>query len=133
MSTHHKGADAPRPDIPIQNTATCPRCKGSNLATTLCAPGSGNHAETRCQGCGRHIRFEPAPWSLERARSFELYFGAHRGKTIGELDRTVDGRQYLRWLAGAGKTNASKAASIVLKSRTVESRHGDLFSGTVPS
>ena len=58
----------------------------------------------------------PAPWSFARAEAFAMPFGKHRGKTLGELSKSGQGRGYLPWLAESNYGNAQKAAEIVLRS-----------------
>jgi hypothetical protein len=98
----------------MSTTATrCPRCGSDRLATTPC-DGGPHYAQTGCADCGRFVRFEPPPWSLERAMAFVMPFGHHRGCALSRLTRTEAGREYLRWLAGHVDGNAGKAARVIL-------------------
>jgi hypothetical protein len=91
----------------------CAHCGGSNVIEVECTTGP-HHARLVCGDCRRHIRFLPAPWTIERARRFVLPYGKHRGRSIGELAEGVAGRGYLQWLAANAGGNAATAAGVVL-------------------
>jgi hypothetical protein len=55
-----------------------------------------------------------APWSAERAANLILWFGRHKGRSVGELATTSNGRVYLRWLAQNLDNNAAIVARISL-------------------
>jgi hypothetical protein len=73
-----------------------------------------HYAGLHCDGCGRHIRFLPAEWTIERARAFRLEFGRYRGHTIGEVASTAAGWHYVRWMARTLRGGPAKAAELVL-------------------
>jgi hypothetical protein len=88
----------------------CRYCGGGNLATIARTSGP-HHAQIKGADCGRGETWLKKVWSPERARSFVLGFGKHRGRAVGEL-ATAD-PDYLRWLATI-EGDAAKAARIVL-------------------
>lgn len=79
--------------------ATCPRCGSGRLATTPMGPGSPHHARTDCRGCGRFVRWEPAPMTFARAASFVMPLGKHAGRTLEAIAADPGGLRYLEWLA----------------------------------
>lgn len=97
---------APEPDV-------CPHCGSSNLFEVSCTVGP-HHARLGCSDCKRHIKFLAAPWTLDRAKSFTVPFGMHKGRSVGDLARSEDGRGYLRWAARKWDGNAGIAVKIVL-------------------
>jgi uncharacterized protein (DUF3820 family) len=70
-----------------------------------------------CSDCQRHIKFNPKPWTLERASEFRLPFGKHRGRRLHDLASSQGGRDYLHWLSENVDGNAGMAAEIVLQGR----------------
>jgi len=58
----------------------------------------------------------PAPWTFQRAHAFRMPFGKFKGKTIGEIDETKDGRDYLEWAADAIRESPGTAARVYLAS-----------------
>jgi uncharacterized protein (DUF3820 family) len=76
----------------------CPHCGVVGQLHTVLTPDGPHHARTGCSGCGRFVRWEPAPMTPERARAFALPFGKYTGTTLGEM-LAID-PAYLRWLAG---------------------------------
>ncbi len=94
---------------------TCPRCGSDDLLEVRCDDTGPHYARIACRKCQRHIRFIPAPWSFARAEAFTMPFGKHRGKTLADLAKSEQGRDYLRWLAASDYGNAQKAAEIVLR------------------
>jgi hypothetical protein len=98
-----------------------PLCRycGSSKLFERSLDRSSHYAETRCRDCGRHLKFNHGPWSLERALAFELPFGKHRGFKVGELVKTGWGRSYLAWMASNDNGNASTAARIALSTDPV--------------
>jgi len=93
------------------NSQRC-RCGSVNLDIQPC-PDGPHFALARCRDCGRATWLK-TPWSIERAMAFALPYGQHRGRTIGELAKSQEGRAYLRWLAGNVGGNPAIAAQIVL-------------------
>jgi uncharacterized protein (DUF3820 family) len=108
----HKGERLEDLRAANEGRAICPHCGGSDLREVRCTSGP-HHARLVCRDCGRHVRFLPAPWTLERARTFVLPYGKHRGHSIGDLAGSVTGRGYLQWLA-TRHGNAATAAGVVL-------------------
>jgi hypothetical protein len=98
-------------DLPIEGA--CPRC-GSTATKEVMLGAVPHQAGLICDGCGRHIRFIKAEWSVERALAFPLEFGRHRGRTVGDLVKTADGRSYLRWVADTVRGAPATAARIAL-------------------
>jgi hypothetical protein len=114
MQFQHSGSPGAITNTDPNPAATCPRCGSSETIFTRCTEGL-HYGKIRCLDCGR-VAFAMAPWSLQRARSFTLYFGKYRGRQLGDLIETEDGRSYVRWLAtrrDAG--NAAVAARIMLE------------------
>jgi len=97
----------------IDAPEVCPYCASPRIFTVRCEFGP-HYARTGCSDCQRHIKFNAAPWTLERARDFRLPFGRHTGRTVGELAGTKEGRSYLAWAAENVEGNAGTAAAIVL-------------------
>jgi hypothetical protein len=93
---------------------SCPHCGSRNLSRVECH-GGPHHARLACGSCHRHLRFLPAPWSLQRARRFVMPYGRHRGSPIGDLADSATGRGYLRWLVENTDGNGATAARIVLE------------------
>jgi hypothetical protein len=102
-----------RKPTPAREVPTCPHCGAANLEVQTCTAGP-HHARLGCSDCCRHIRFLPAPWTIERARAFVLPYGKHRGRSVGELAEGAAGRGYLQWLAANTDGNAATAAGVVL-------------------
>jgi uncharacterized protein (DUF3820 family) len=51
----------------------------------------GRHIGEYCTSCGKWLRWVPQQVTLERAKSFVMPFGVHKGKPLGELDdETLD-------------------------------------------
>ena len=94
---------------------TCPKCGDTDLLEVRCVGTGPHYARISCRKCQKHVRHLPAPWSFARAEAFAMPFGKHRGKTLGELSKSGQGRGYLRWLAESNYGNAQKAAEIVLR------------------
>jgi hypothetical protein len=93
---------------------TCRRCGSTELVVTQCTSGPNPHL-IRCTSC-RATWFPPAPWTIERARAFTMGYGKHRGRKLGDLMTSEDGRDYLRWLTDTDHGNATIAARILLDS-----------------
>jgi uncharacterized protein (DUF3820 family) len=93
--------------------ATCPFCQGTRLFSVRCLIGP-HFSRLGCSDCGRHIKYEPAPWSLERARAFVTPFGKFKGRSVGDLADDKKGRPYLAWAAENLDGNAAVAAAVVL-------------------
>jgi hypothetical protein len=91
----------------------CPRCGSSNLSEIALTAGP-HYSSTRCDDCGRHLKFNPRPWTLERALAFELPYGKHRGSKVGELAKSGIGKSYLAWMATNLSGNPGTAARIAL-------------------
>jgi hypothetical protein len=89
----------------------CFKCGSSSLRVD---PSHGqHHSKLTCNDCGTW-RWGKAPWTRERAESFALPWGKHRGKRIGELAQSAEGRDYLRWIAENVHGNVAIAAGIAL-------------------
>jgi uncharacterized protein (DUF3820 family) len=73
----------------------------------------------RCTQC-RHFWWLPRPWTRNRAVQFRLSFGKYKGRFIGELAESGDGRDYLGWLVDHGRSNEAIAAAIMLGLREPE-------------
>jgi hypothetical protein len=101
-----------QPTLP-QRQETCPHCGSTNLHKFEYGIGP-HHSRLGCSDCKRHIRFLPAPWTMKRAKAFVLPFGKYRGRSLGYLAGSVQGRDYLRWMAENIEGNAAKAAAVVL-------------------
>jgi transcription elongation factor Elf1 len=111
----------PHPTTPRtrkHDPALCPYC-GSSKLFERSLDRSSHYAETSCRDCGRHLKFNHGPWSLERALAFELPFGKYRGFKIGELLKTGKGRSYLVWISSNVSGNAGTAARIALSTDPV--------------
>jgi hypothetical protein len=91
----------------------CPHCQSTELFEV--ASVAPHHARLGCSACKRHIRFLPAPWTRERAESFTMPFGKHRGQRLGNLAKTAVGRSYLAWLSENVDGNAQTAAALLLE------------------
>ena len=89
---------------------TCPRCGSTRLQLV------GTRLD--CLDCGLRGAHK-APWTIDRARAFEMPFGKYKGRTVGRIAETGAGRSYLRWAAETLDGNVAMAAAIVL--REVES------------
>jgi transcription elongation factor Elf1 len=96
-----------------QDPAVCRYC-GSSKLFELSLDAGPHHSETRCADCQLHLKFNPRPWTLERALRFELPFGKYRGSKVGELAKTGRGRSYLKWMAENLSGNPATAARIAL-------------------
>ena len=94
---------------------TCPKCGGSDLAEVRCVGTGPHYARLVCRKCQKTAKFLQAPWTFARAEAWRLPFGKHRGKTLGELSRSEQGRGYLAWMTENVEGNAQKAAEIVLR------------------
>ena len=101
------------PRIGEHESARCPHCGSSNLLD-LPLDAAPHYWRKVCHDCGRHIKFNPGPWTLERALAFELPFGKHRGCKVGALARTGAGRSYLAWMATNVDGNPGTAARTAL-------------------
>jgi hypothetical protein len=71
-------------------------CGSADLLEARCLQGP-HYARVGCQSCKRHNRYVETPWTLERAMLFEMPFGKHRGRTLGDSARSESGRGYLAW------------------------------------
>jgi hypothetical protein len=91
---------------------TCPHCASSETIFARCTEGL-HYGKIRCPGCG-WTTFAKTPWTLERARAFKLYFGRYRGRKLGALASTEEGRGYLAWLAANVEGNVGIAARILV-------------------
>ena len=98
----------------VAETPRCPRCQSADVAIEL-HPDGPHHALGRCRQCA-HAWWLKAPWTVERALRFVMPFGIHRGRTIGELLRCEDGRDYLGWVSRNLRGNPGIAARIALDS-----------------
>jgi hypothetical protein len=92
----------------------CPKCHGADLATVKVPTKAGERIKVVCADCGRFVRHAPSPWTPARAHAFCLPYGRHKGRTIGELARTLSGRGYIRWLGENCRDNVGKAARVAL-------------------
>lgn len=61
-----------------------------------------------------------SPWTKQRAESFTMPFGKHRGQSVGDLAQTEQGRDYLRWVAENISENAGTAAAIAVGLRPAD-------------
>jgi uncharacterized protein (DUF3820 family) len=50
-----------------------------------------------CPRCGQTYGFAPTP--PEEAHSYTMPFGKFKGRTLGEIIKTPEGRDYLEWAA----------------------------------
>jgi uncharacterized protein (DUF3820 family) len=98
----------------------CSRCGGRDLVEVPCDRGP-HYRRLICRECQRHVRFVPAPWTIERARAFRMPWGKYRGQRVGDLVGSAEGRSYLHWLARKVDGNAALAASMVLRGSAEES------------
>jgi hypothetical protein len=101
------------PRLEEQGQAVCPHCGSSNLheLPLYATPG---YWQTACSDCRLHIKFSAAEWTLARASEIEMPFGKHRGRKVGELAKTGNGRSYLLWVATTVPGYARTAARIVM-------------------
>jgi hypothetical protein len=113
MQYHYSGSPGAIAHTDPDAAATCPRCGSSETIFTRCTEGL-HYGKIRCLDCGR-TTFAKAPWSVERARAFRLYFGRYRGRKLGDLIEAEDGLSYVRWLTARDAGNASIAARIMLE------------------
>ena len=90
----------------------CPGCNSTLLLLVRCDPP--HHSRLDCLDCGRCGTFNPAPWTIERARAFSKAFGKFKGWTVANIAGDEEGISYLRWMAENVESNAGVAASIVL-------------------
>jgi uncharacterized protein (DUF3820 family) len=97
-----------------QQPETCHRCGSADVFEIECTVGP-HHKRLVCRRCQKTIRFLEAPWTLERAESFVMPFGKNRGRSIGDLAKSAQGQDYLRWVAENVNGNASTAAELVLR------------------
>jgi uncharacterized protein (DUF3820 family) len=97
---------------------TCQGCGSTMLHLVRCdGPHLGRYD---CLKCGRIGPWIKSHWTAERARSFVLPFGKHKGRSVGDLAASPVGRDYLRWVAENVSENAGIAAAIALGLRPVE-------------
>ena len=96
----------------LQKQARCQGCGSTRLHFVRHDPPFFGRFD--CLSCGRHGPWLPAPWSLERTRAFTLPFGKFKGWSMGQLEASKDGRNYLRWASENLEGNAGTAARIVL-------------------
>jgi hypothetical protein len=115
MSAARQNTARQRVDAP----EVCPYCRGSRLFEVRCLAGP-HHARVGCSDCKRHVRFLPAPWTMERARAFVLPFGKFAGHSVGAMALTEQGRSYLHWAAENIEGNAGTAAAVALGLMTPE-------------
>lgn len=115
------------PDTP----ARCRRCGSTEVVIRRCETGP-HFARVRCPDCGWH-GFLKTPWSLDRARAFTIPFGRFRGRTVGQLAQTSEGRQYLCWVADHVGGNPAVAARIVLDFGFQTSSDGPSLNKKAPS
>lgn len=100
----------------------CRRCGSPQLAEQPLA-SVGGWSRWSCLGCrSRAAAMAPSPpRTLAWAESLRLDFGRYKGRSVGELSRTDDGRGYLAWLlasaSGPRVALAIEAARIVLDRR----------------
>jgi uncharacterized protein (DUF3820 family) len=92
---------------------TCPYCQGTRLFSVRCLVGP-HYSRLGCSDCGRHIKYEAAPWTMERARAFVMPFGKFKGRTVGALADDKQARSYLAWAADNLDGNAGTAAAVAL-------------------
>ena len=96
-------------------TQDCKYCGSVRIALVPKRQRNGLVQSKRvCLDCHRSLGFAPLPWSQERALNFVLPWGKYRGRSVGELVKTYDGRDYLDWLCKNVAGNAAIAASIAL-------------------
>jgi hypothetical protein len=96
-------------------TQECKYCGSARIALVPKRQKNGLVQSKRvCLDCRRSLGFAPLPWSRERAANFVLPWGKYRGRSVGELTKTYDGRDYLAWLCKNVAGNAAIAASIAL-------------------
>jgi hypothetical protein len=93
----------------------CPRC-GKNALHFV--KSEVHHGRYDCLACGRIGPWLKSPWTMDRARAFELPFGKYQGRSVGELALTPSGKDYLRRIAENVSENAGIAAAIVLGLKT---------------
>jgi predicted RNA-binding Zn-ribbon protein involved in translation (DUF1610 family) len=94
----------------------CPRC-GKNTLRLVRTEGP-HFGRYDCLACGRIGPWLKSPWTVERARSFVLPFGKHKGATVGDLAENREGRSYLAWAAENLEGNPATAAAIALGLRS---------------
>jgi transcription elongation factor Elf1 len=83
--------------INIPPPRVCPFCASPDPESAEVRAGP-HRARVVCRSCGRQLKWEPAPMTPERARSYRLWFGKYRNMTLGEIAATRDGPRYLAWL-----------------------------------
>lgn len=93
---------------------SCTRCGGTDLYVVECGVGP-HHSRTYCRPCQIPLWYNPAPWTLERARAFVMPIGQFKGFDLATLASNPRGLSYLRWGAENLKGNAGKAAKIVVE------------------
>lgn len=96
---------------PPKKTPTCPGCGSTMLRFVESEVHFGRYD---CLKCGRVGPWLKSPWTLERARSFVLPIGRHKGRSVGALAGDKRGQSYLAWVAANIEGNAGIAAGIAL-------------------
>ena len=99
-------------DCEPEDLGICPRCEDETVELT---PGpQPNMMRHECRVCGWKSSWLKMPWTAARAENFVMPYGCNKGKRIGDLAKTVRGRDYLRWLAANVEKGPGIAASIAL-------------------
>jgi hypothetical protein len=92
----------------------CPYCDSLRIDVTACASGP-HYSRRRCADCKRSLGYEPKPWTLERALTFQLPYGHWRGYSLSALAQSQRGRSYLGWAAREIDGPVGRAARIVVE------------------
>lgn len=85
-------------------------------ATTVERREKGPHLGAYCMECGKWLRWEPKPITLESALVYPMPFGKHRGLAMGELPPG-----YVDWLAdNCMDAKISRMARLIQEARDAE-------------
>jgi len=84
----------------------CPYCGHSIVPTDI---------GLQCLGDDRHLFFDSNDWDLDRAKSYVITFGKHKGKPMDKVDRG-----YLKWITENFEPDRAprRAAEAILRYET---------------
>ena len=94
----------------------CPPCNVLCLEVTegIPSPHAGKYV---CPSCRAFRGWISTPWTFERAASFVVPIGCHKGQTLAEIEATGD-RRWIEWAAVNLSKGIAKAASVYLAGKT---------------
>jgi hypothetical protein len=98
-----------RPTKPL----ACRWCGSKNIVDS--GPKGPHWAKLVCAQCHRCVGFKKTPSHVVRAKRFVLDSGPYKGKRLGELLTTENGRVFLRSLAQDARTEAGRIAATLLQ------------------